>query len=33
MIHTCTKDVINDLDRHGRLIRIFDPVDPELEMA
>lgn len=33
MIHTCTKDLIDDLDRHGHLIRIRGPVSPDLEMA
>ena len=33
MIYTCTKDLVDDLDRHGHLIRIKQPVDPNLEMA
>ena len=33
MIYTCTKDLIDDLDRHGHLIRIKSEVDPILEMA
>ena len=33
MTYTCTKDLIDDLDQHGHLIRIRVPVDPDLEMA
>jgi len=33
MIYTCTRDLIDDLDRHGHLVRIQQPVDPDLEMA
>lgn len=33
MKHRCTRDVVDDLAAAGRLIRIDDPVDPDLEMA
>jgi len=33
MIYTCTQDLVDDLDRHGRLVRISQPVAPDLEMA
>jgi len=33
MKHRSTRDVIDDLAAGGRLIRVDDPVDPELEMA
>ena len=33
MKHRCTRDVVEDLRRGGRLIEIVDPVDPCLEMA
>jgi 4-hydroxy-3-polyprenylbenzoate decarboxylase len=33
MIHTCTQDIINDLEKHHDLIRIPHEVDPDLEMA
>ena len=33
MKHRCTRDVVEDLRRGGRLIEIEDPVDPYLEMA
>jgi 4-hydroxy-3-polyprenylbenzoate decarboxylase len=33
VIYTSTRDVILDLERHGRLIRIQTPVNPDLEMA
>ena len=33
MKHRCTRDVVEDLRRGGRLIEIEDPVDPNLEMA
>ncbi len=33
MIYTCTKDLLDDLDRHGHLARISQEVDPDLEMA
>ena len=31
--HRSTRDVVNDLERGGRLIRVHDEVDPHLEMA
>lgn len=33
MKHRCTRDVVDDLAAAGRLIRIDEPVDPDLEMA
>lgn len=33
MKHRCTRDVVEDLRRGGRLIQIDDAVDPNLEMA
>jgi len=33
VIYSCTKDLIDDLDRHGQLVRIKQAVDPNLEMA
>ncbi len=33
MKHRCTRDVVEDLRRGGRLIEIEDSVDPHLEMA
>jgi 4-hydroxy-3-polyprenylbenzoate decarboxylase len=33
MKHRSTRDVVNDLRVGGRLIRVDDPVDPQLEMA
>ncbi|MDA3894740.1 MAG: UbiD family decarboxylase [Desulfobacteraceae bacterium] len=33
MNYSCTKELLNDLDRHGHLVRIKDEVDPNLEMA
>ncbi len=33
MTYTCTRDVVEDLDRHGHLVRIRQSVDPDLEMA
>ncbi|MBC2717838.1 MAG: UbiD family decarboxylase [Desulfobacteraceae bacterium] len=33
MTYSCTKALIDDLDRHGHLVRIKQAVDPNLEMA
>lgn len=33
MKHRCTRDVVEDLRRGGRLLEVEDQVDPELEMA
>ena len=33
MTYTCTRDLLADLDTHGHLVRIPQPVDPDLEMA
>ena len=33
MGYKSTEDCINDLEKHGYLIRIKEEVDPELEMA
>jgi 4-hydroxy-3-polyprenylbenzoate decarboxylase len=33
MVHRSLRDAVDDLDRHGMLIRIRRPVDPDLEMA
>src|ERR1035437_430780 len=33
MGYKSTEDCINDLEKHGHLIRIKEEVDPELEMA
>ncbi len=33
MKHRCTRDVVEDLRRDGRLIQVDDEVDPNLEMA
>lgn len=33
MIYKSTKDCVEDLEKHGHLIRIKEEVDPELEMA
>lgn len=33
MIYTSTKELIDDLDQHGHLVRIKHEVDPNLEMA
>jgi 4-hydroxy-3-polyprenylbenzoate decarboxylase len=33
MIYTSTKEVLDDLDQHGHLVRIKNQVDPNLEMA
>ncbi|MCB0401853.1 MAG: UbiD family decarboxylase [Flavobacteriales bacterium] len=33
MNYTCTIDLINDLEKHGHLVRIREEVDPHLEMA
>ena len=33
MIYNSTIDLINDLEKHGHLIRIKEEVDPNLEMA
>ncbi len=33
MKHRCTRDVVEDLRRGGRLIQVDDEVDPNLEMA
>jgi len=33
MIHRSTRELVMDLERHGHLLRIPPPVDPDLEMA
>jgi 4-hydroxy-3-polyprenylbenzoate decarboxylase len=33
MIYTCTRDIIDDLEKHHELIRIPHEVNPDLEMA
>lgn len=33
MVYKCTADLIEDLEKHGHLIRIKQEVDPNLEMA
>jgi 4-hydroxy-3-polyprenylbenzoate decarboxylase len=33
MIYTSTKDLVEDLERHGHLVRIKETVSPDLEMA
>lgn len=33
MSYRCTRDCVEDLDRHGHLVRVTEEVDPNLEMA
>ena len=33
MAYECTKDCVEDLERHGHLVRVKEEVDGHLEMA
>ncbi len=33
MVYACLRDCVLDLERHGRLVRVREEVDPHLEMA